>query len=547
MKIRAGLAKEEITIFEPDMVMFGWGDPENKARRVGTPLHARALALETPQRRMMIIAVELGMVSTALRQAVLDALEDEGIDSHGLLIGATHTHSGPSGFTQYLGYNAASFGFSIEVFDYLTERIVAAAKAALSRLEPATLRIGAATIPVDEPVAFQRSPEGYMANSDVDEHKAPEDWDTHDRARVINRETVTLRVDAADGRPLGAVNWFGVHGTSVHADHDVIHSDNKGMAAAMFERDMGENFVSLFLQESAGDVSPNYRWDEKRQRTVGIVDDDLDAVKRNGEIQFRYAKQALEAALDSEPLTPELIGCTEHLDLPNFVGPTHTPRIGLAAAAGTAEGPGPLRPLLPIIRAGMKVRRLAGVAKPGPAWLTLGAGIEGRFLGMLPTRVGFRLMASMPMIQFVQAADKAGLVGTEPWVPVVLPVQVMRIGQLALANFPGEPTTTAGRRMRAALGRALRASGVTRCVVTSYANGYAGYIATPEEYRAQNYEGSATLFGEGTLDAYTQGMLRVAESPADVGAPVVGPELRRPDRERLMLRRQIGRAGVKVA
>lgn len=552
MSMRAGLAREEITVFEPDMVMFGWGDPDNRARRVGAPLHARALALETPDRRMMIIAVELGMVSIALREAVLERLADEEIDSHGLLIGATHTHSGPSGYTEYLGYNAASFGFSTQVFDHLVEGITAAARAALARLEPAVLRVGSATIPVDEPVAFQRSPRGYLSNSDVLDDKDPAQWDTRDRARAINRETVTLRIDSVDGRPMGVVNWFGVHGTSIHSDHDVIHSDNKGVAASLFEADVGGDFVSLFLQESAGDVSPNFRWHDKRARTVGIDDDDLEAVRKNGEIQFRWAKRAMEHAATCEPLSPELGGCTEHLHLPSHVGPggmaTHTPRIGLAAAAGTDEGPGPLRPLLALIRMGAKVRRFAGVGKPGPAWLTLGAGIEGRFLGMLPTRVGFFLMASaLPMVQFVRAADEAGLVGRDPWVPVVLPVQVLRIGEFALANFPGEPTTTSGRRLRAALGRALGRAGVNRCVLTTYANGYAGYIATPEEYRAQQYEGAATLFGEGTLDAYTHAMLRVAESPADPGAPVEGPEVRRPDRDHLMRRREVGRSGLRVA
>ena len=36
------------------------------------------------------------------------------------------------------------------------------------------------------------------------------------------------------------------------------------------------------------------------------------------------------------------------------------------------------------------------------------------------------------------------------------------------------------------------------------ANGYSGYVTTPEEYSAQRYEGASTLYGPHTLGAYMQ-------------------------------------------
>ena len=41
-------------------------------------------------------------------------------------------------------------------------------------------------------------------------------------------------------------------------------------------------------------------------------------------------------------------------------------------------------------------------------------------------------------------------------------------------------------------------------IVTGLANGYAGYVTTPEEYAAQRYEGASTLYGQNTLGAYAQ-------------------------------------------
>lgn len=78
-------------------------------------------------------------------------------------------------------------------------------------------------------------------------------------------------------------------------------------------------------------------------------------------------------------------------------------------------------------------------------------------------------------------------------------MQLVRIGELALAALPFEPTVTSGRRMAAAL--ASRLPGVARVVVNGYANGYAGYAVTPEEYDEQGYEGASTLYGRLTVPA----------------------------------------------
>jgi neutral ceramidase len=57
--------------------------------------------------------------------------------------------------------------------------------------------------------------------------------------------------------------------------------------------------------------------------------------------------------------------------------------------------------------------------------------------------------------------------------------------------------------------------------VTGYANAYAGYLTTPEEYRAQRYEGAYTLFGPRTLDAFAEVLDGLA--PALAAARLDGP------------------------
>jgi neutral ceramidase len=112
-----------------------------------------------------------------------------------------------------------------------------------------------------------------------------------------------------------------------------------------------------------------------------------------------------------------------------------------------------------------------------------------------------------------------------PLVPHVLPLQLIKLGPLAIAGIPAEFTTVAGRRLKNDLNAAL---GTRFCALAGYANGYAGYVTTPEEYTAQHYEGASTLYGPGTLAAYLQEFGRMAAainggSALNPGQPFVPP------------------------
>jgi neutral ceramidase len=109
------------------------------------------------------------------------------------------------------------------------------------------------------------------------------------------------------------------------------------------------------------------------------------------------------------------------------------------------------------------------------------------------------------------------------WSPDVLPFQLLRVGNLAIAGVPAELTVQAGRRLRAALLSSLRGIGVTRVVTSGLANEYTGHVTTPEEYDTQQYEGASTLFGRLTLDAYLQIFGKLAGGMASGTAVDPGP------------------------
>ena len=119
-----------------------------------------------------------------------------------------------------------------------------------------------------------------------------------------------------------------------------------------------------------------------------------------------------------------------------------------------------------------------------------------------------------PILLALGAADP-------PVLPQILPLGVARIGQLALVIGPAEFTTMSGRRFRDCVRQAL--PGVKYVAIAGYANDYAGYVATREEYEVQHYEGAATLYGPWTQAAYQQEFARLA-SDLEAGRPSTSAE-----------------------
>jgi neutral ceramidase len=117
-----------------------------------------------------------------------------------------------------------------------------------------------------------------------------------------------------------------------------------------------------------------------------------------------------------------------------------------------------------------------------------------------------------PVLAEVQRLSRAGALSEHSWTPQILPIQIVRLGQLALAVFPGEITTTAARRLYACISEALAPSGIRHITVCTYANAYYGYATTPEEYDLQNYEGGHTVFGRWTLPGFLTVFRRLARA-----------------------------------
>jgi len=80
----------------------------------------------------------------------------------------------------------------------------------------------------------------------------------------VDKELTLLRFQrASDGKNIGVLTWFPVHGTSMLGNNTHVSGDNKGVSAVLFEQSVrgsiqaADGFVAGFSQANVGDTTPN--------------------------------------------------------------------------------------------------------------------------------------------------------------------------------------------------------------------------------------------------------------------------------------------------
>ncbi|MBL8784161.1 MAG: neutral/alkaline non-lysosomal ceramidase N-terminal domain-containing protein, partial [Deltaproteobacteria bacterium] len=466
----------------------------DRASAPGDPDQPAAPAGEAA--RLVFVVLDTMMITQGLWRVVLERLgqSELALRPHEVVLAATHTHSGPSGFAHHFWTNLSAPGFSPVVFAALVDGVVGAVADAFAAARPAALEVVQSPAPLADRTAFNRSWFAYNKNVGV----MPVPRERRDEA--TDRTVTVLRARGRDGRVFGLLQWFGLHATVVHSQHRGLHPDYKGLTAMGLEAD---GLGVVLAQECCGDVSPNHRWDAARGYEVGSHDDDLDSAAHIAASQLRHTRALLEA-----PGTPlrGLSSAIRYVDMGQAISaPAMSPdgrehrttraTLGLSMAEGTAEGPGPMRPVRALNRALSAFRARLGL-DPKVPFLELGRGRDGKLGRLVPMHLTPPLD---PVFTWVRDRVRGGGVHAGPWVPEQIPVQLVRLGSFAILAIPFEATTVCGRRLRATVEAAL--PGVERVVVTTYASAYVGYLTTFEEYQVQHYEAGYTLFGAHSLGA----------------------------------------------
>jgi len=442
------------------------------------------------QQAVVIVITDTGLVTQAMHQAVLARLQTRygpRYNAQNVLISATHTHAGPGGYSHYALYNITILGFQQRTFQAIVDGIVEAIDKAHAAQAPGDILLNQGEL---HGASRNRSALAFRLNPAADRAAFPHEIDPL-------MSVLTFR---QGGKPVGALSLFPTHGTSMTNANTLISGDNKGYAAYHWEhehagvryRNDPAPFVAAFAQTNPGDMSPNLNL----RPGSGPTQDEVENTRLIGLRQFDKALSLSAQAVISLPGPVDVR--MRYVDMSGVqVAGAYTPdgqvhttcpaALGTSFAAGSEEdGPGP------------------GVAKEGQS---------NPFLAAVGGLVFWPSEALKQCHGAKEIVIPVGRMQPHPWVPEVLPLHLVRIGQLYLATLPGEPTIMSGYRIRRQLAATLGVA-IHQVLVLGYTNAYTEYITTPEEYSLQAYEGGSTLFGPYTLPAYTQELDRLARDMA---------------------------------
>ncbi|KAJ3559863.1 hypothetical protein NM688_g75 [Phlebia brevispora] len=471
-----------------------------------------------PTNRIVFINSDICMGDTGVRRSIVEQLSSQypGLYTNdNIALVGTHQHSGVGGYLEDLLPQLTSLGYVKDTADAIVAGTVLAVQRAHNSLQPGNLSLGNTTI-LD--ASINRSPYSYLANPA--EERARYEYNT-DKAMTL------LRFDDNDGNARGFLSFFAVHGTSLYENNTLISSDNKGMAAyiyeAMVEPDAmpgNATFVAGFTQSNVGDSTPNTlgafcespgepydgqpcdfehstcgnRTEDCHGRGPGFTISDFASNEIIAQKQVDGAQSLMNQTLAPVQGPVKFVHTYMNMSFRSFELPNGTtvqtcpPALGFSFAGGTTDGPGAFdfiqgdntsdtqNPFWELVK---------GAVTPDPS----------------PEQAACHYPKPILL--------NTGYANTPyQWSPHTVDVQMLRVGNLVMLIMPGELTTMSGRRLREAVRAELIASGVlgddAYVVIAGPANTYGHYVATPEEYTVQRYEGASTLFGPHTLDSYIQ-------------------------------------------
>ncbi len=500
--IGAGLY--DITGPAAEVGMMGFAETDQKTEGIYMRLWSRAFVIGDGTRRVVFVSADLGMIFQSVKQGVSARIAADPelapyYNEENVLLSATHTHSGPGGYSHYFMYNVTTLGFIRENYEIIVDGIYRSIKRAHRNLAPGRILINQGEL---ANASMNRSPLAYENN--------PE-WEKAQYTTNVDTTMTLLRLQKADGTDIGMINWFAVHPTSIGPSNRLIGGDNKGLASYLFEKDGGtgyreeSTFVAAFAQSNAGDVTPNL-WgpadgvhDYERQ---DIIADRQYAKARQ---LFDTATVALEGPIDFRHRYVDLSATTVR----SVGASTCKAAMGASFSAGSTEDNAVS---LDLFGEGVTVDSVEWSESARDAFLH---DFLSGFLSLAwPSTLDPSYVACHEQKPILIPSGMASLDGN-PWTPTVVPFQILQIGQLKIAAVPAEITTMAGRRLR----KAVKRDPSEIVVIAGLSNAYTSYVTTPEEYALQHYEGASTQFGPNTLPAYEQEFAELADALFN-GTPV---------------------------
>ncbi|PKL39966.1 MAG: hypothetical protein CVV44_07030 [Spirochaetae bacterium HGW-Spirochaetae-1] len=513
-------------------------------------------------KRVAFVVLDIPMMDSGILIHVLDRLKDRYgnlYNEKNIVMSATHTHSGPGGYFKTYALNIfAGMTFHEGNFNAIVNGACEAIVKAHNSLVPGKILLNSGlfspkinTGPQFSPrtrISRNRSPEAYNLNRDRDQYLLP-DGSLDD----TNRELTQLKFVNEEGSDIGLYHWTPVHPNMSGSHLFLINGDVNGLASYFFESSHGmdysvtEGFVAAFAQNDCADTSGNLPEDANlsrfegrdkklvRDENGGIIDWIADGSCDYERVELRARTLELLARELSTEGT-ELTGAIDYRQMfipaqefdirPEFIDDDD---IYYEAELGES------RENCRLCMGSAGVSFIAGSTEDGDSGMVSREsnprdidnyamftpqeiitdplpGIADILLRLIVSPSELRdEMDCQKEKRIALAFDELNnlIPGGKAW-NLSLPVQIVKIGGLAIVTLPLEVTTMSGRRIKAEVRRAM--PDVKHVVINATSNSDGRYLTTREEYAAQEYEGGATLLGPYSLNAVRQVVYDLAMS-----------------------------------
>jgi neutral ceramidase len=283
--LHAGAAREDISPADSQF-LFGYPHVERLSTGIHDPLMSAALCLSNGDRSILFCSNDIIFIPRASAARIRRAVSaTTGIPEAGILISATHTHSGPI-TVDCLSNEADPVVPRADprYLAFMEERIIAACTRAAERLAPARAGMGIADAT------------GVGTNR-------------RDPAGPRDPQVPVLLVRPASGEaPIACMLLYCMHPTVLHEDSRLVSADFPGMARQYLGRVLGAGCTVLYHTGPEGNQSP-------RHVTRGNT---FAEAGRLGEMLGRAVERVVPAITCRDDLTLEAGGKTTDLPRRGF-------------------------------------------------------------------------------------------------------------------------------------------------------------------------------------------------------------------------------------
>lgn len=216
---------------------------DRRSSGVKDHLFARAWVVESDGAAAAVVSLDCCDLTRELVSGIRERIREEtGIPAQRIMVSATHTHTGPPiGGTTFYGRNE-------EYETWLAEQAAAAAIRAYRQRGEARIGFGSGR---EADIAFNRR--FFMKDGSVQTNPGIGNPGIVRPAGPIDPEVLVIRIDDAQGKPIGVVVNYACHTDTVGGTE--YSADYPGELSRRLKQELGEDAVVIFLMGTSGNIN----------------------------------------------------------------------------------------------------------------------------------------------------------------------------------------------------------------------------------------------------------------------------------------------------